>query len=269
MKTLTFNYKNRLIEISKVNNEKWITIKPHGQDAKGRHLMLQDGETPKEAMKRQWGVDVDKKNNGKEEIQIEKETRKALLIKKSGKTFWIQKKWMRKDGTLTPAGEQAFKNASTDEEKKKRETERKEKWEKGVSIPRNPDYESDKAYGFDLNLDFYDRDRNVRHRLFIPKSVIKNGRIPSWLLKKKFEEIEEKYPYSRYGGFNVDNHPFNDDEIDVLDLGTMVWKDTDTKNEVIKTSNSVHSIIANKLVIMDSDALNEYNDKNIEESLEI
>lgn len=49
------------LEISKVQNDKWITVKPHGQEEKGRHLKLEGDETPKEAMKRQWGVDVDKK----------------------------------------------------------------------------------------------------------------------------------------------------------------------------------------------------------------
>lgn len=42
-------------------NDRWITVKPHGDEEKGRHLLLEGDETPKEAMKRQWGVDVDKK----------------------------------------------------------------------------------------------------------------------------------------------------------------------------------------------------------------
>lgn len=39
-----------------VNNDKWITIKPHGQDSSDyRRLKLKDGETPKEAIERQYG----------------------------------------------------------------------------------------------------------------------------------------------------------------------------------------------------------------------
>lgn len=37
-------------------NEKWITVKPNGEDAKGRHLLLEghgdNQETPKQAIKR-------------------------------------------------------------------------------------------------------------------------------------------------------------------------------------------------------------------------
>lgn len=45
------------------NNDRWITVKPHGDEEKGRHLKLEGDETPKEAMKRQWGVDLDKKKD--------------------------------------------------------------------------------------------------------------------------------------------------------------------------------------------------------------
>lgn len=44
---------NRLGE--SVNNDKWITIHPNGEDAKGKHLLLKDGESPKEAIKRTYG----------------------------------------------------------------------------------------------------------------------------------------------------------------------------------------------------------------------
>ena len=37
------------------NEDKWITIKPNGEDGKGKHLLLKDGETPKEAIERTFG----------------------------------------------------------------------------------------------------------------------------------------------------------------------------------------------------------------------
>ena len=41
-----------------VNNDKWVTIKPNGKEHKGRHLLIKDGENVYDAMRRQWGVDV-------------------------------------------------------------------------------------------------------------------------------------------------------------------------------------------------------------------
>ena len=37
------------------NGDKWITIKPNGEENKGRHLLLKDGETPGEAIQRVYG----------------------------------------------------------------------------------------------------------------------------------------------------------------------------------------------------------------------
>lgn len=41
--------------VSSVENDKWITIHPNGEDNKGRPLLLKDGETPKEAIERTYG----------------------------------------------------------------------------------------------------------------------------------------------------------------------------------------------------------------------
>lgn len=43
-------------DIRRIHNDRWITVHPNGEDEKGRHLLIQDGEDLKEAMQRQWGV---------------------------------------------------------------------------------------------------------------------------------------------------------------------------------------------------------------------
>lgn len=183
--------------------DKWITVHPNGEDAEGRKLLLKDGETPAEAMHRAWGVEVKK-----EKIKIVRETKKALLIQFGGKEAWIQRRWMREDGTLTPAAEKSLQEAETIEEKNKRKEAEAEQRKAGVVKPK-ADFESEKALGYDVLLDFYDREKTRRHRIFIPKSILQdNGNIPSWFLQKKFDEMDEVYPYQRFGGFNVEYHPF-------------------------------------------------------------
>jgi hypothetical protein len=39
---------------------------------------------------------------------IEKRTGKALLVARGGVSFWIQKRWLKSDGTLTPMGLKAY-----------------------------------------------------------------------------------------------------------------------------------------------------------------
>ena len=59
---------------SKVENDKWITIHPNGEDAKGRPLLLKDGETPREALARAYGVDEAK---GQQKLFPTKEFKKT------------------------------------------------------------------------------------------------------------------------------------------------------------------------------------------------
>lgn len=312
----------------KIENEDWITIKPNGEENKGRHLLLKDGETPKEAIKRTWGVDLDKKK-GKEEtkepekarprdewqkkadennktspykrtavdvaigevqpvinktqlkreglsskeinelsaegdvlrkqifdnvhnsdksddekldflesikdradalkkkqqeyiekahtkkekkeqtiktakdFEIVKETPKAYLIKKNGRQAWIQKKAVKDDGTLSPAGEQSLSRGEKVEDIERENAERG----KGVEAPK-ADWESDKAYGYDIDVfvenpsDPDGESRKVKHRIFIPKSMVKEGRIPTWLIEKKLDDAKYQY-FSERGGFTT------------------------------------------------------------------
>lgn len=64
---LLIKSRNKNISVKKENGKYvfngWITVKKDhsNEEETGRHLFVKDGETPKEAMKRAWGVDLDKK----------------------------------------------------------------------------------------------------------------------------------------------------------------------------------------------------------------
>lgn len=300
----------------KTNNDDWITIKPNGEENKGKHLLLKEGETPKEAIKRTWGVDLDKKKQsesagtesqpaeksdekqqarqtiydlqnkymtfveqyslkkqgvkqkdidsladernailgtlykvnyndddiGQQVEQIKKrlsdweqkkadllkeaqekkekkatatkkraesgkfdilqETDKAYLIQQGGRQAWIPKVRISKSGDLTEAGKKIFEQeAKSSSAVEKENAER----EKGLELPSKANYESDKAYGYDIPItvekkqyslkthDWYYPLETKSTRIFIPKSMVKDGRIPTWLLEKKIEEAESKF----------------------------------------------------------------------------
>lgn len=67
-------YENAMIAVNALevdmeakNEDKWITIHPNGEDEKGKHLLLKDGETPKEAIERTYGD----KNKSSEDLRKE------------------------------------------------------------------------------------------------------------------------------------------------------------------------------------------------------
>lgn len=222
---------------------------------KGAKVPLEEGQSSKEAAEKflsdkgrkpKAAPEAEKKEEAKPEakeadkddgFKVERETTKAKLLRKGDKSFWVQKRWLREDGTLTPAGQKAYEEAETDSEKQERQEKKKADRERGVERPAKADWESDKAYGYDLDLDFYNIEKNRRHRIFIPKSVIQpNGNIPTWILEKKIEEIKDKY--AGMGGFYIDKHPFKGHSFGFIDLSHNDEEDANSENEKMKSSNS-------------------------------
>lgn len=69
---IVFNSKTEIV------NDKWITIHPNGEDGKGRHLLLKDGETPKEAIERTYSKTSKKDKDGTESKANKEHLDKAL-----------------------------------------------------------------------------------------------------------------------------------------------------------------------------------------------
>lgn len=82
---------NRLGELIASNEERWITVHPHGDDSEDyRRLKLQDGESPKEAIDRVFKKDdkgKDKKEKSEAELKAEKKQlyQDILKAKKEGR----------------------------------------------------------------------------------------------------------------------------------------------------------------------------------------
>lgn len=78
------------------NNGKWITIKPNGEDNKGRHLLLKDGETPKEAIERTYGKDKkENKQADKQDQSSDKQSdEQGKLTKKGDIKKYLDEGWL-------------------------------------------------------------------------------------------------------------------------------------------------------------------------------
>lgn len=54
--------------------------------------------------------------------------------------------------------------------------------------------ETEKAVAFNIEIELCNLERTVQRLCWIPKSMIKNGAVPGWLLEKKGIEIITSYP---------------------------------------------------------------------------
>lgn len=88
LKTVLRTVINEKEEIT-ADNDKWITIKPNGEENKGKHLLLKDGESPKEAIdrvyKKEDKKESDTKDGGESILDtIERRNRQAKELKEKG-----------------------------------------------------------------------------------------------------------------------------------------------------------------------------------------
>lgn len=95
----------------KAENDKWIMIKPNGEDEKGRHLLLKDGETPKEAIDKQYGDKEEKKepvkSNAVEDKIKEYESKIPKNYKRNKETKAL---WLYKNSYITRAEWENLRN---------------------------------------------------------------------------------------------------------------------------------------------------------------
>lgn len=132
-----------------------------------------------------------------------RETEKAYLIEKDGVDFWVQKRWVREDGTLTKAGEKSYNEAlqiggitNAREKVYEAEQEHIERLKKdGVNFQKV--WENEKCVAADTIYNFYNQRtgdyEDYRVRIFIPKSILnEKGNAPYWLIKQKLEEAQLK-----------------------------------------------------------------------------
>lgn len=119
-----------------INNDKWITIHPNGEDGKGRHLLLKDGETPKEAIDRTYGKDEKsdtkdkfgdkgfKKDEKSDRWHLEKDGEMHTIVKTApGKYRYNVTEWDKEKGS----GKELFDKLGLSEEELKKEISEFEK----------------------------------------------------------------------------------------------------------------------------------------------
>lgn len=190
----------------KLENGEWIEVNPSKRREKEIKKQARNEESAKNAEKLQKQADY----------EVIEERPKALKLKKDGVEFWIKKSSIREDGSLKPAAVKEFEASKRGEgflDKVKAEKETQAQFrdyldKNGVSYGR-PSWESEKAIGIDISVDWYDIEKTQKARIFIPKSQLKDGKAPWWLVKKKLQEMsaELNTKTSRYGGYSYDT-PF-------------------------------------------------------------
>jgi hypothetical protein len=112
-----------------------------------------------------------------------KETEKGLLMEKDAVPFWIQKRWLKKDGTLTAAGVKAYAIAA------------REHWKhwgfdalKSFSLER----ETEKAVLLRCEVELPHENRVARAEFWVPRSLTGDYGFVS----RKVKEVLDRFPFA-------------------------------------------------------------------------
>ena len=119
-------------------------------------------------------------------IQIVFSTKKAHKLSADGVVFWVQKKWLRDDNTLTPAGVKSYEQAQANGGKPQPQQ---------ISRVASLLKESEKALQVELQIWRNDRNRASNFKVWLPKSQasFENGHVTlsKWIAEQKIAEIAE------------------------------------------------------------------------------
>jgi len=129
------------------------------------------------------------------EISIIKETHKACLVEAEGKKGWVQKRWLRADNTVAA---NTFAKAVESHTSAQAHRDKIKAFQDGyhcLEIER----ETDKAVAVKAFCEECVSDQVITRLAWFPKSVMREGKIPGWLIDRKREEIYEsvKKPHIR------------------------------------------------------------------------
>lgn len=131
-----------------------------------------------------------------------KRTPKAVLVEKDGKQGWVQNRSF-KDGMVE---QKVFDKAVEFMELRQQIKKENKEWRNSYHTLIKGK-ETEKAFGAIVELDFYDLEQDKKEIVWFPKSQANPenpNQFKGWLIDAKTDELREKYPFSKYGGFSVD-----------------------------------------------------------------
>ena len=112
-------------------------------------------------------------------MRVVKETEKGRLLEHEGIRFWIQKRWQRGDGSLTPAGKRSLAIAAAHAG-----------FDASKVFPMEA--ETERAVLLRCTVDMPHEGRQAQAQFWVPRSMISEYDF----VARKVREIEERFPFA-------------------------------------------------------------------------
>jgi hypothetical protein len=124
------------------------------------------------------------------QVTIIKSTAKAHLVENAaGQQAWIQARWLKADGSVS---DDTFNKSASALAKSKAEAEAEKEFKNSYHPLGEISKESEKAVAIQAHWENFASEQSGSALVWIPKSQIKDGAVPGWLLQAKARELKER-----------------------------------------------------------------------------
>jgi hypothetical protein len=128
-------------------------------------------------------------------VEIVKETKKAKLLRGAdGRQGWIQARWLADNGTVSA---QTYERACSHQEQRTAEVEAARAWDEAyhaLTVVR----ETEKAVAIAVEIDLVNMERTVSRLAWFPKSVLRDGAAPGWMIRNKINDLMGESPLGEF-----------------------------------------------------------------------
>ena len=125
-------------------------------------------------------------------VEIKKSTEKAHFVETDGRQCWIPKRWLRDDGTMR---RETFDSKTADREEKQKAWVKSNKESRDfrnglheVKVSR----QSEKSIACEVEFEDGSGTINGKRFAWFPKSQVRNGKVPGWMILSRAEEVARK-----------------------------------------------------------------------------
>ena len=139
-------------------------------------------------------------DKGRVAVEIVRSTARAHLVKSAdGREAWIQARWL-KNGSVAA---ETFNRQAAEMASRARDLATRKEWKNAFHNIGAPVRETEKAVAIEARWHEPNTDQSGKRLVWFPKSQIKDGAVPGWLIEAKARELREAIS-RQYAAFKIE-----------------------------------------------------------------
>ena len=131
------------------------------------------------------------------QVSVVRSTKKAVLVRTiDGRESWMQNRWVKNEGEQLTVNQETFNRNFLELANKTKVKEEERAFKDGFHDLPLIERETEKAVAVNATLTREATDEVISRMVWFPKSQLKNGQAPGWLINAKLKRLLSGIPHS-------------------------------------------------------------------------